>query len=204
LSCLATGEFAVFQGVEGLHSPDDPGVVRRKEERGVEVVLHGLHQGDDHHRRLPIQVGRGLIGQHEGRLGHQGAGNRHALLLPTGELVRELVVLIRHPDRVEQRTYAGAALAHGALLHHDQWIKAPAVMSKLTPCTAGTSTSAVVYVFQTSLATIRLMGSLLLRCYDRRRAHSPVPAIPGCSRPAAPSSVAREPEEQDPCQVDAA
>ena len=82
------------------HRVDDARVVGREQKGSVELVFHRLHQGDDHRRRGIVQVGRGFIGQHQLGLGHQGAGNGHALFLSAGELLGELVALVGNAHRV--------------------------------------------------------------------------------------------------------
>ena len=53
-------------------------------------------------RALTIQIACRLVGQHQCRLGDQGAGNRDALLLTSGELIRWLVGIATQTDRVQQ------------------------------------------------------------------------------------------------------
>ena len=53
----------------------------------VEVAQQLEHLG----RRAAVKVARGLVGQQQRRLGHQGAGHGHALLLPARELVGALL-----------------------------------------------------------------------------------------------------------------
>ena len=49
-----------------------------------------------------IQVGRGLVGQYQGRVVHQRPGDGHSLLLPTRQLSRAVVRPLREADGVEK------------------------------------------------------------------------------------------------------
>ena len=82
---------------EGVDVPDIQ-VADAKEVDIVEDLLqHRARLGrlarqqqlEDALSRFFIQVASWLIGQHQHWVMHQGAGNRHPLLLPTGELVGE-------------------------------------------------------------------------------------------------------------------
>ena len=57
-----------------------------------------------------IQVAGGLVGEQQGRGGRQRPGQRHALLLAAGELVRIVPRARRQPHPVQP----GAGLVHGA------------------------------------------------------------------------------------------
>ena len=54
-----------------------------------------------------VEVARRLVGQHDGRLVDERARDRHALLLPAGQLVGIVVIPLAETDAVERR--------HGAL-----------------------------------------------------------------------------------------
>ena len=51
---------------------------------------------------LRVEVARGLVGQHEGGIVHQRAGDRHPLALPPGELVRPVAHPIVELDQAER------------------------------------------------------------------------------------------------------
>src|SRR5690606_16111915 len=53
-----------------------------------------------------VEVARRLVGEDERRRGHDGAGDRDALLLPARELLREVVAAVRHADALEGRLRA--------------------------------------------------------------------------------------------------
>jgi hypothetical protein len=69
----------------------DARVVGDDDHRPPPVVGHLAQQPGDLFRRVGVQVARRLVGQHQGRVGHQGAGHGHALLLAAGELVGPVV-----------------------------------------------------------------------------------------------------------------
>ena len=69
---------AVFQFKRDLGLTHDLGVMRRENEAGPELIAQTAHQIDDPVCGLVIQVGRGLVGEHQLRIGDQGAGDRRA------------------------------------------------------------------------------------------------------------------------------
>ena len=76
--------------------------------RDHDQVLAGLarqaiEQGQDGLAGLFVEVAGWLIGQHQQRIVHQGAGNGDALLLPAGEPIGKGLPAVEKPDRVEQR-----------------------------------------------------------------------------------------------------
>src|SRR5205085_8439169 len=60
----------------------------------VEAVVHLLEHVQDDGRVLGVEVARGLVGEDEGGLRDDGAGEGHALLLAAGELQRLVVHLV--------------------------------------------------------------------------------------------------------------
>ena len=83
-------------------------------------VADSAHQRDHALRRLTIEVGGRFVGEHELRACGQGAGDRHPLFLPAGELVRPLVRLVRHVHRGEKLRHPRPALLRRPGLHHDE------------------------------------------------------------------------------------
>ena len=96
----------------------------------VGVPSHFRLVGDEHDRVAPavqpfehrhdldaglgVEVARGLVGQHEGRVVHQRAGYRHPLALPPGELVRPVAHPIVELDQAER---GGSPLVPGRRRH---------------------------------------------------------------------------------------
>ncbi len=72
-------------------------IVRRENKTRAQILLHPAHQFDDRRARVAIEVGGRLVGEYELRLLHQGAGDRHSLLLPPAQLVWALSLLIGEP-----------------------------------------------------------------------------------------------------------
>ena len=66
------------------------GVVRDHDDRGA-ICVEGLEALEQAAGVLGVERSGGLVGEHQRRVGHNGARRRHALLLATGHLVRELV-----------------------------------------------------------------------------------------------------------------
>ena len=64
------------------------------------LLEQGADLEDQLHPHLGIDVGEGLIQQHQPRLAHQCPGDGHPLLLTTGELVR---IAIPQPLQIDQR-----------------------------------------------------------------------------------------------------
>jgi hypothetical protein len=60
---------------------------------------------------LDVERRRRLVEQHRLRSHHERARDRHALLLTTRELVRELRALVDEPDAIEERARLLARLA---------------------------------------------------------------------------------------------
>ncbi len=57
-----------------------------------------------------VQVGGGFVGQDELGVGHQRPGYGHPLLLPAGDLVGILVLLIRHAHGLQKGGHPLAAV----------------------------------------------------------------------------------------------
>ena len=62
-----------------------------------------------------VEVGQRLVEQQQRRMAHDGAGHRHPLLLPAGQLVRIAVDVLLHPHRPQGLGDPLAALAAGHL-----------------------------------------------------------------------------------------
>ena len=71
----------------------------RDHENGCLILaVHGLDALEQQAGVLGIERAGGLIGQDDGRVGHQGAGRGHALLLAAGHLIR---ILVEHPGDIQ-------------------------------------------------------------------------------------------------------
>ena len=60
-----------------------------------------------------VEVARRLVGKDHARLGHEGPRNGYSLLLPTGELTRQVLCALFEADFGEQRQRARAEIAVG-------------------------------------------------------------------------------------------
>src|SRR5262245_28662238 len=76
---------AVHDPHHALAALGDPGVVG-DDDHGLALPLHLVEEVQDLEAGLRVQVARGLVGQDERRLVHQGAGDRRTLPLSAGEL----------------------------------------------------------------------------------------------------------------------
>ena len=65
---------------------------------GVELLKHL----QDFDAGVRIEVARGLVGQHQGRLVDQRPGNGHALLLSAGHLRGFVVAAIGQPETIQK------------------------------------------------------------------------------------------------------
>ena len=85
------------------------GIVGGKDERRAQLRLHAVHQRDDRGTRRAVEVGGRFVCEHDGRLLHQRARDRHALLLSARQLVRPLAPLLGQADRLQHRLGAPPA-----------------------------------------------------------------------------------------------
>src|SRR5712692_10451264 len=77
------------------------------------LLVQALQDVHDLDGRAAVQVAGGLVGQQERRLVHQGARDGHALLLPPGELAREVMCAVGKPHALERQLRALLALFRG-------------------------------------------------------------------------------------------
>src|SRR5689334_12824743 len=82
------------------HRVDDARVVRRHYD-GRPGPVDAVEESHDADGRRGIEVPGRLVGEEDQWAVHERARDRHALLLSTGELVREVVGLLRQADEVE-------------------------------------------------------------------------------------------------------
>ena len=79
-----------------------------------------LHHLKDLTNQLGVQRGGRLIEEHELRIHRQGAGDRHPLLLTTGELGGVVVEPVPQPHPLQQLDAAFAGLGLRSLLDQDR------------------------------------------------------------------------------------
>src|ERR671910_279447 len=89
------------------HHVDHLSVVRGDHDGGAYTVdpVQELHDAD---AGCGVEVAGRLVGNENGRLGHEGPGYGDALLLSAGEHIRELVHLPREANQVEYLGHFGA------------------------------------------------------------------------------------------------
>jgi hypothetical protein len=75
-------------------------------EFAVQLVQQVQHLGGGH----AVEVAGGFVGDDQRRVGHQCAGNGHALLLAAGELVGVVVHAVGQADHGQRRLHVAAAL----------------------------------------------------------------------------------------------
>src|SRR5512139_292081 len=68
-----------------------PRVVGHHDNSLTRFTIESIHQIEDFLRRYPVEVSGRLIGNQDGWVGDNGAGNGDALLLPSGELTRIMI-----------------------------------------------------------------------------------------------------------------
>src|ERR1035437_3760897 len=78
----------------------DPVVVSGHHDRGSGAV-DPVQQAHDLQARGRVEVARGLVGQQNRRLVDEGPRDRHPLLLASGELVRQPLLLVGETDHLE-------------------------------------------------------------------------------------------------------
>ncbi|KAG0921122.1 hypothetical protein G6F32_015250 [Rhizopus arrhizus] len=72
------------------------------------MQLHDIQT--QRHAQLGVQVGQGLVKQQHLRLDDDGTGQRHALLLPAGQLVGAALAVLRQAHELKRRFHLGADL----------------------------------------------------------------------------------------------
>ena len=100
------------------HDGDDIGqrqrlllVVGHQQRRGAALAQHAAHLGAHLRAQAGIEGVEGLVEQHQLGRGRERAGERDALLLAPGELVRAALGQVGQPDQLQQLSHAtGVAL----------------------------------------------------------------------------------------------
>src|SRR3990172_8236703 len=111
---------SIFESVKDLCLAHDLLVVGGKNETGFEFILHFPHQFDNEIGCLVVQVGGGLIRQHQLRVCDQRPGHSHPLLLPSGNLIGVFVFLVDHTDRFEESRHSLVPFPRGYVLDHEE------------------------------------------------------------------------------------
>src|SRR5690606_10637398 len=93
---------AVDQGDGAVAGLGQARVVGHHQHRAAELLVEATQQLEHRSCRLRIEVAGGLVGQQQGRAGDQGTGDRHALLLAAGKLVRMAVGELLQADVGQQ------------------------------------------------------------------------------------------------------
>src|SRR5262249_47677329 len=89
---------------------DELRVMRREDEARRLFALHAMHEIDDRRTRVAVEIGRGLVGEHELGLFHQRPSDGYPLLLAAAQLVGAVLALIDQADGFEHRQSALAPL----------------------------------------------------------------------------------------------
>src|SRR6185312_14580799 len=84
-------------------------IMAREYERRFRLRLDAPHQRDDRGAGGAVQIRRGLIGQHDGRVLDQGASYGDPLLLAAGELVWKSMGVLGETHGLEHRHRANTA-----------------------------------------------------------------------------------------------
>ena len=77
------------------------------------LAIEGLQQFDDPLAGRAVEVAGGLVGEENAGLVHEGAGQRHALLLAARKLLRKMVRAIAQPHTGKQVAGAAGGLLGG-------------------------------------------------------------------------------------------
>ena len=96
---------AVAHGDDALGVLRDVGLVRDQHD-GLAAVVQLLEDAHDLFGRARVEVAGRLVGEEDGRIGDQRAGDGHALLLAAGELRRLVVLAAGEADAVRARPSA--------------------------------------------------------------------------------------------------
>ena len=118
---LVAPDAAVAHFDDALRVDGDVRLVRDEDDRDALLVqlLEERHHFD---RRARVEVAGRLVGQDQRRLGHERAGDGHALLLAAGELARLVVETLAESDALQRRggERARVALAAAAVVEQRQ------------------------------------------------------------------------------------
>ncbi len=96
-------EPAVFEGNDTIGDIENAIVVSHQQDGAALAFRKVVNVFDHLASRCPIKRGCGFIGQNDLRFANEGAGDRHALLLPAGDLRRVVIDAIAQTDRFQDR-----------------------------------------------------------------------------------------------------
>ena len=113
LGRLAPDHAPVLEPDDGAGVGHHLGVVGGEDEGGPVAPVHLAHQVDDVPAGLRVEVGGGLVGEHERRVGDQRPGHGHALPLAAGELAGAVAGVVGEPHRLEERVHPPSPLRGG-------------------------------------------------------------------------------------------
>ena len=134
---------------------------------GVELA----QQRHDLRARARVEVAGRLVGEDDRRPGDDRAGDRHALALAAGELLRAVVQAVPEPDALERRRAARACAARPACrCRAGPWRRSPARSSRRSGRTAGTRSRSTSRAAPASSRSSRSATSAPATGRDRRRA----------------------------------
>src|SRR5579859_7023320 len=86
ISWLSSKQDAFLEVLPGMCATGGARIVRNHDNGLAEIPIQSLHQVEDFVGTLGIQITRGLVGDEDLWIGHNGAGDGHALLLASGQL----------------------------------------------------------------------------------------------------------------------
>ncbi len=113
---LVAGDLAVGDADDAVGVFGDAQVVRDEDDGDAALRVQPLEQAHDLRAGLRVEVARRLVGQDDGRLGDQRAGDGDALLLAARQLVGVVLQPVAQPDGFQRlagpltplaRTHAG-------------------------------------------------------------------------------------------------
>ncbi|MNH20575.1 hypothetical protein D3C79_803520 [compost metagenome] len=112
---LFVGRVADDQAVTNLDDALGPGsdfAIVSDQDHHMTLAGQFIEQGHDFGAALAVEGTGGFVGKDDMAAVHQRTGNRHPLLLATGELVGAIAGAAGEPQAIEQR--AGAGMACGS------------------------------------------------------------------------------------------
>ena len=95
---------------------EQAGIVRGEDEGEAEAAVEIVHEVDELGGIFGVEVGGGLVGEHQGRTMNDGAGYGDALTFAAGEQIGAMAGAGGEADAFKGSGYAGAALGCGDAL----------------------------------------------------------------------------------------
>ena len=106
---LVADDQAVAQRDAAVGAAGESRIVRHQHQRGSFALVQRDQQFENMLAVLAVEIAGGLVGQQNGRPHHEGARQRHALLLAAGKLDGIMIAAIQQTDAFEQFARALAA-----------------------------------------------------------------------------------------------